>query len=359
LLLAGVRQPGKADGPASCPSRLAGVKQRRKRHHYLPEAYLKAWADEGRQVAVRRREQPDAFCATTRKVAVEADLYAFPAGGELDDTLEVALSEIEALLPGYLDTLRDGPTPRRGSPAREDISDLLALQIVRTREQVGRWMFPLAAADYTGERPSSREGMRRFLTEEYLGKAPSEPELQGAFDFANYALSKGMPSKREMLSILLRSASEELAPRLASMAWAVEITRDRAFVTTDRPVAMWRRDTRDLTFMGTGLDNSDEVRFPLGPNHLLVLRPRFPEHRTYVDDGRAVQVNRHLAAGCYEMIIGRPVDRGELARLHLRRVRPALRFNTGPLLEPDATGRLVPTGREILHTFVPYGDDAG
>ena len=144
------------------------MKQRRKRHHYLPQSYLKAWADEGGQVAVRRRDQPDAFCATTRKVAVEADLYAFPAGAGTDDTLEVALSEIEALLPGYLDDLRDGPTPRKGSPARDDISDLLALQIVRTREHVGQWMFPLAAAEYTGERPISREGMRRFLTEEYL-----------------------------------------------------------------------------------------------------------------------------------------------------------------------------------------------
>jgi hypothetical protein len=37
--------------------------------------------------------------------------------------------------------------------------------------------------------------MRRFLTEEYLGEAPSEQEIQGAFDFANYMLSKGMPEE--------------------------------------------------------------------------------------------------------------------------------------------------------------------
>ena len=109
---------------------------------------------------MRRRDQPDAFCATTRKVAVEADLYAIPTVAGPDDALEVALSEIEAHLPGYLDDLRNGPTPRKGSPARDDISDLLALQIVRTREHVGQWMFPLAAAECTGERPISREGMR-------------------------------------------------------------------------------------------------------------------------------------------------------------------------------------------------------
>lgn len=335
------------------------MKQRRKRHHYLPESYLKAWADERGQVAVRRRDRPDVFCTGTLNVAVESDLYAVPADAGPDDALEVALSEIEEVLPGYLAGLRDGHTPRKGSTAREDISDLLALQIVRTREYVGRWMFPLAAAEYTGERPISREGMRRFLTEEYLGEVPREQEVQGAFDFANYMLSKGMPSKHEILSMLLRNASEQLAPRLAKMAWAVEMSRNRAFVTTDRPAAMWKRDTQDLTMMGTGPATSDEVRFPLGPHHPLVLRPRFPEHRTHVDPGRVAEVNRHLAAGCYEMVIAHPSGRPELAQLSLRRVRPALRFSTGPLLKPDATGRLVPTGEEVLHTFVPYGDDVG
>jgi hypothetical protein len=200
------------------------VRQRRKRNHYLPESYLKAWADEHGQVAVRRRRQPDVFCATTRKVAVEADLYAVPTDAGPDDALEVALSEAEGLLPGYLADLRSGPIPRKRSEARNDISDLLALQIVRTREYVYRWMFPLYAAEYTGERPVSIEGMRRFLTEEYFGEAPRESEVQGAFDFANYALSKAMPDKGEILSMLLRTASEQLSPRLAKMAWAVEIS---------------------------------------------------------------------------------------------------------------------------------------
>jgi Protein of unknown function (DUF4238) len=53
-------------------------KQRRKRHHYLPESYLKVWADEAGQVAVRRRDRTATFCTTTRNVAVEADLYALP-----------------------------------------------------------------------------------------------------------------------------------------------------------------------------------------------------------------------------------------------------------------------------------------
>lgn len=185
------------------------------------------------------------FCVSTRNVAVEADLYAVPADSGPDDALEVAFSEIETLLPGYLADLRDGPTPRKGSRARNEIGELLALQMVRTREHIGRWTFPLAAAEFTGERPVSREGIHQFLTEEYLGEVPSEQEVQGAFDFANYMLSKGMPDKRDILSMMLRVAGEELAPRIAVMAWAVEMSSGPVFVTTDRPIAMWRRRTQD------------------------------------------------------------------------------------------------------------------
>ncbi|MFD0782390.1 DUF4238 domain-containing protein [Micromonospora azadirachtae] len=330
---------------------------RRKRHHYLPESYLKAWSDENGQVAVRRRDRNATFCTGTHNVAVEADLYALPTDAGLDDELEVALSKIEAPLRGHLADLREGRTPGRGTAVRAEISRLLALQLVRTPEHLDSVMFPLAAAEFAGERPISRDGMRRFLTDRYLGEAPAEPELQGALDFANYVLSQGELTKRETFSILFRIADEELTPRLTAMAWAVEVSPRHAFVTTDRPVAVWRRDPHNLKRMGAGLESADEVRFPLGPHHLLVLRPRFPEHRTVVELDRVAAVNRHLAAGCYEMVIGRPSERADLERLKLRRVRPAMRFNTGPLFETDASGQLVPTGREILHMYVPYGDE--
>src|SRR5258708_18704134 len=66
----------------------------------------------------------------------ERSISAVRGGASLDDSLEVALSEVEGLLPGYLAELRGGPTPRRGTEARNDISDLLALQVVRTPEHV-------------------------------------------------------------------------------------------------------------------------------------------------------------------------------------------------------------------------------
>lgn len=68
--------------------------QRRKRHHYLPDAYLQAWADSKGQVVVRRRDQDSPFRTSTINVAVEADLYSLPTEAGLDDQLERNLAEV-------------------------------------------------------------------------------------------------------------------------------------------------------------------------------------------------------------------------------------------------------------------------
>ncbi|TKK88132.1 DUF4238 domain-containing protein [Herbidospora galbida] len=332
-------------------------KQRRKRHHYLPESYLLSWADDREQVMVRRRDRNQPFPSAITNVAVEAGLYAIPTPDGPDDSVEVALSDIEGPLSNHLAVLREERTPSKNSDTRWEISYLIALQLVRTPEHMGRMMFPEAAAKSTGESPISRNGMRRFLAERYLGEDPEEGELQGALTFANYLLSKEAPTKEEIMASAFRLAEEEYAPRLTKMAWSVERSPKHPFITTDRPVAAWRRDPHNLERIGAGLESADEVHFPLGPNDLLVLRPRFPEKRYIVEPERAKQVNRHLSTSCYQMAISRLDDVDELTRVPLSHIRPALRFNLGPLFTEGVNGNLLPTGREILHMYVPYGDN--
>ncbi|USX54116.1 DUF4238 domain-containing protein [Lentzea sp. HUAS12] len=330
-----------------------GVGQRRKRHHFLPMSYLAGWADRGGQVAVRRRDRPLPFCASTRRVAVETDLYSVRTESGMDDSIEVALSEVERPLRGHLAELRDGRTPRKRTEIRKEVSFLIAIQLARTPEHMQRWTFPASAAEFTGESPVSREGMRRFLTEKHLGAPPSESELQGALDFANYILINGTPKKEELLELTFRAAREKLLPHLVEMAWAVEISRGPSFVTTDRPVAVWKHDRRALGWSGVGLGNADEVWFPLGPQHLLVLRPHYPEHRHVIGGERVAQVNRHLAAACHEFVIARPADEDVLAGITLKALRPAIRFNSAVLVGEDGVES---NGQRMLHSYVPYDD---
>lgn len=332
-----------------------GRRERRKRHHYLPESYLLGWADASKQVAVRRRDSPDPFVAVTRKVAVEAGLYDLHDGDDPVDALEVALSELEGPLPGLLDRLRSDGPPRRTSTQRGQLAQLMALQLVRTPEHLDQVMFPEAAAAFTGGRPVSDDGMRSYLRH-LRGEEPTVAEVQGALTIANYTLSQGSLTKRDAFEILFRNALEEIRPYLAQMAWSLERACSGGFWTTDRPVTVWRRRTGGDR-MGTGLTSADEVWFPVDAEHLLVLRPRFPEHRTVVAVDRVQQVNAHLARSCYRLVISRPQDSASLAALALRRTRPALRFNTGPGYEQDAFGNMRPTGTDIVHIYAPYADE--
>lgn len=329
--------------------------QRSKRHHYLPESYLSGWADERGQVAVRRRDSPEPFAAVIRKVAVEAGLYDRPgADGQPDDSLERILADFEAPLPELLSLLRLRGAPRRVSGERRNLALLIALQLVRTPEQQDVILFPEDAADYSGEVPVSLEGMRKFLRHEYLGTEPSTSELQGALDFANGALAKGRVPRHEAFELLIEIAIEQVAPTLTEMAWSVEHSPRAQFITCDRPVAVWRRRHDDRA--GVGLGSADEVWFPIDRAHLLVLRPRFPEHRVVVDPRRAAQVNRHLAAGCYAMTIAAPGDLMMLGGLQMRARRPALRFVSGPGYTERGDGTLVPTGTRITQLYPPYTD---
>lgn len=327
---------------------------RPKRQHYLPQSYLKAWADEKHQVAARRRDKAEAFPVSIRNIAIEADLYSIPSEDGPDDALEVAFSRVEQDLPALLAQLREHNVPKKTAPARRQISHLLALQRARTPEHLDQWLFPIKAAEFTNERPMSYDGMRRFLTEVHLGVRPVDSEVAAACDFANYVLTKGPPTKQQLLTMMIEIAERKITPHLAEMAWSVETSPRRAFITSDRPLVEWT--ARPPRHQGVGLGNAQEVWFPLGPHDLLVLRPRYPEHCIVVDPGRALQVNRRLAASCYRLVIGRPADRTELEHLTMRSTRPAIRFNTGPLMQQAPDGHLVPTGEDILHMYTPHDD---
>lgn len=331
---------------------------RSKRHHFLPQSYLRAWANDRDQVLVRRRDRDVSFTTSIINVAVQANLYSMPGEDGPDDRIERELARIEGPLATLLDQVRNHRTPRPGSQERSHLSDLIALQIVRTPEYFDFWTMAGRVAEFTGERPVSLAGVRRFLTEAYLVDPPSDGEVQGASDFVNVALLQDLPEKSEMFDVMFRIAREEIAPRLEQKAWAVERTSGPPFVTTDRPVSVWRRDPAAMSRIGAGIESADEIRFPLGPRQLLVMRPRFPENRTFVDAARVASVNRSLAAQSHAMVMGLVEAAGVLDGLALRRARPSLRFNAGPLVAEQANGRSLATGSSVVHLYVSYGDEA-
>ena len=54
-----------------------------KRHHFVPETYLRAWCDVDGRVAVRRRDRDKTFLTNPVNVGVEARLYGDGHRGSL------------------------------------------------------------------------------------------------------------------------------------------------------------------------------------------------------------------------------------------------------------------------------------
>jgi hypothetical protein len=330
-----------------------GRAQRAKAHHYVPQVYLRAWADSAGQVAVRRRDQPAVFVATTRRVVQETDLYTLNTPDGPSDWLEKQFAEFESVVPVMVEQLSTGKIPPKRSAERAAYAALLALQYLRTPDRMEIPLFPGDAAAFAGRVPVPHEDMARFLLAR-TGTDPEAAEVQGACDFANYALSRGQLTRNEVLDAIFAPLPQVVA-ELSGRCWAVEVAHEGAFITCDQPLSLWLR--RGPALGGAGLVGAQQVRFPLGPQHLLVLHARHPETRLRVDGDRVARVNQHIASTSRHLILGRPADASVLATLRLRVHRPTLRFNSGPSVVVDDLGRETGPGGDIIHCYRPYDDE--
>lgn len=324
-----------------------------KRPHFIPATYLRAWGDDD-EVAVRRRSAMRPYRANVTNVAVEAGLYG-------NGTVGRSREEMFGLLEASWFELRDALTTLGGNIStemRSRVSLFAGIQLNRTRERLAQVEFLSSFAAFSSRRPVAKEDIRAFLTERWLKFPPSDSEVDGAWTMAAFAQSKGdPPSKDDIMAMLLNIAVSEIAPRLASYHWTVEYCRKPLLFTSDRPVMAWRpRSPRD-NYEGVGIQNADEIRMPLTPHHLLVIRP------TGIDGGimrvqprRFERINTAIGSSCYEFVVAAPNRIDKLELLTLAPHRPVLRFNVAPGIQELPDGRQEPMG-DIMHMWLPTHDD--
>lgn len=330
------------------------IKMKTKRPHFVPASYLRAWAGNDEQVAVRRRNGVKVYKANVINVAVEAGLYGRGPAGQ---SREEEFGKLEEVWP----ELREALTSQGGTvraEIRAEVSLFAAVQIIRTRESLARAEFLSAFAEFSTQRPVTREDMRAFLTERHLRFPPSDREVEGAWTIASAVLGREEPpSKDDVVGTLLGIAVREIGPRLAKFHWTVEHCRKPMLFTSDRPVMCWRpRSPRDK-YEGIGVETADEIRMPLTPNDLLVIR------RVGLDAGieqvqprRFERVNAAVASQCHEFVVATASYDRKLELLPIAPHRPVLRFDIGPGVQTLPDGRQEPMG-DIVHTWVPTHAD--
>jgi hypothetical protein len=324
---------------------------RPKRHHQVPRAYLNRFGTDD-VVRVRWRDGK-VYETNSLNVAVETGFYDVPdARGEKSSRVEEALAEVDsAAINAMADVDRTGRPPPAESENRFVLAVFLGLQMTRTTQHREQVMFPERVAKWAGERSLTEALVSEYLRQEHLGFAPRPREAEGAFLYVSKALEDGVLTSEFAVRMMLQMV-EAFVPRLLALNWALETDRRAQLITSDTPVVIWRKPQRMDDFEGVGVDNADELRFPLDPSKQLVLSRRRRPPEIHVETHRSRRSNADMAAGSHRFIVGRPDPQPVLDRVHLDSRPSVMRFNVGPLEVKDADGRTVREG-EVLHMFVP------
>jgi hypothetical protein len=320
------------------------------RAHYVPIAYLGAWADSSAQVAMRRRVSSEVRITNVVNVAVERGGYG---RGQVGQAREDMFGQLEDTWPSLRqELLSDGGYVRQ--PTREKVALFAAVQFVRTREHAALPRFLADFAAYSTQRPVEREAIRAFLAERHLKFEPTEAEVEGAWTIASVGLNdQEPPTIDDTLGIGLSVAIREVGPRLAGRRWSVEHCTKPILFTSDRPVMCWRPPSGRDAIEGIGIDTADEIRLPVTPNDLLVMRSDgVDETVRRVQPRRFQRVNTAVGSQCQEQVLAHRSQITQLEALRLADHRPTVRFNVAPGFRSLPDGTHEPMG-DIVHTWTP------
>lgn len=334
--------------------RLSGMAAGPKRHHQVPRFYLERFAADGK-VMVRRRDGKG-FVASPLNVAVESGYYDIPDGiGGMSKEVETGLANIEGMADEVLRKMdADGRPPGERDPDSATLALFIGLQVARTTQHRERALFPQRVLEWASGREVTRELVAEYLETQYLGFKPKAPEVDGAFTVVRVAERDAPETLTQdwAVEMTLRSALD-ISKRLLGLYWSIESDRRREFITSDTPVVVWRKPSRRDEYMGFGIDNAAEARFPLDPGKQLVMsrRPRRPTHEVEVH--RVRRANEDMAGACHRFIVGSPENHAQLDAQHLEKWRPVLRFNVAPGMEKGPDGQLRPMEGDIVHMWTP------
>lgn len=322
-----------------------------KRHHFVPEVYLRAWSDAQDRVAVRRRSQDASFVTNIRNVGVEARLYGV---GYESFWREKNFSLVEEEWPRIREELVS--TGHLKASRREHASLFIALQIARTREHIAQASFVVEVAEYAKAIPPTREEVRDFLMSRYCYQ-PGETELEAAWTLAHVQLTNEPSlSFDDVFSVSMDVAVTKLAPLIAGLHWRVERCSTPVLWTADRPVMPWRPPGPQDQYEGLGYAECEEIRMPLTPTAMLVLERRALRSPREVAPSRFHEYNVDIALQCYEFIVCSPGRRARLDRLHLASIRPPIRFDMAPGVRTTSDGREEPLG-DVIQIRIPLRTD--
>jgi len=235
-----------------------------KRQHYVPQFYLREFAEDGQLVWVFDKSEEKAFKANIRDVASEWYFYDFPATslaeGVDPQLVEKELAKIEAQFSDALETvLSEVQESGRIDPQHKSLmSQFMALQELRTPAARNSWI------------EMEETVMQRVLELQIQHKMP---ELSD-HDYT-VRVNPEVAAMRQAMFMFSPKMLLSICRILQNHIWLVGINEtSQPFYTSDCPLV--RRPHKEKKFWSTsGLGSEGiEIAFPLTPKYILVLFDR-------------------------------------------------------------------------------------
>jgi hypothetical protein len=283
-----------------------------KKHHYVPEAYLKHFADGEGFIWVGRKDDPEnPHRMKPGNIAFRKYYYSQIGGeGERDDRLEDHLGTYETPWPGIVSKLK-----AKGRLSPNELNDLWSFMAVQ-RARV----------------PAARDAMESMLAHhsmiamrelEESGELPAPPkEHSNLIDQVRISVH---PQKSiEAMSILLRGV-HELRSRLNLII--VHNVSDIGFITSDNPIAVFDPSYPEHSLRPYFVEHWNspiELLFPIDSNTLIRGLSKsitsycdpMPRHVELGLNVEIKRINRLVAKFGYEILIAKDGQNAKLLKAH-------------------------------------------
>lgn len=305
-----------------------------KRHHYVPETYLREFSDADGCITVFRKNSPATpFRATPKNIGVEQYYYAFTKEDETRDTdsLEKIFSQFETDWPRVVCDLSRGI---QSEDLTEELLSFACLQ--RARVPALRDAYELMRADALGE-------TARLL--QRMGKLPAAPP--GAEDILDRVeISVDPEISIQAVGIAMKAIVDSVYPRLGFRVVHNESRLD--LITSDNPVSWFTplKDESKTKPYEMRPDAPLELIFPITPRLILVGKSTWRDeylrrgliHAGVRDNEAIKRANRMTAKFGYRAIFSKDRSPAALAEKYAQ-LSPVAQVTSFP--HKDGSGQLV------------------
>ena len=299
----------------------------KKRHHYVPKAYLKSFCDEDGKIRVYRKDSPQkSICQSPYKTGFHKYYYSQPLpNGERDNnSLEDSFQKLETKWPPLVDRFRQ----------RDDINDPDSLEVLFAFIALQRVRVP-AARDAV-EKAEAEGVMSALRVMDANGMLPPKPSgREDILDHVEVAIDphRSLLAMKNLMDGIVSVFSEIGLGALHNKA-------DIPFLTSDNPVIWFDPSVPEIEMRPYVWRPGTPVVFifPVAPDLIIYghssMREQFVSHGfgygDLSDPKSAEMINRQICRFAYETVFAQKPGQERLIQEHAD-VSPVLQTSPLPL----------------------------